>query len=144
MVCVKVRNYSFLDVIWSYGVAILAPLYAFAGPGHIERKVAFTALGVAPIALGFAVVAVTAVVDMAVIQRRRHRAVSLRARVPVFVDLEQLGRDCIATVVPLAALGRDVNFQADRTAHGFSLECEVQSAEYPFMIARQWRSTIRS
>ena len=47
VICVKVRNYSFLDVIWSYGVAILAPLYAFAGPGHIERKVAFTVLGVA-------------------------------------------------------------------------------------------------
>lgn len=35
--------------------------------------VAFTALGLAPIALGFAVIAVTAVVDIAVIQRRRHR-----------------------------------------------------------------------
>jgi steroid 5-alpha reductase family enzyme len=44
---VKIRNYSFLDVIWSYGVAILAPLYAWAGPGHFERKLAFTVLGVA-------------------------------------------------------------------------------------------------
>lgn len=44
---VKIRNYSFLDVIWSYGVAILAPIYAFAGPGHFERKLAFTVLGVA-------------------------------------------------------------------------------------------------
>ena len=44
---VKIRNYSFLDVIWSYGVAILAPIYAFAGPGHFERKLAFSALGVA-------------------------------------------------------------------------------------------------
>jgi hypothetical protein len=35
--------------------------------------VAFTALGVAPVAIAFAVVAVTAVVDIAVIQRRRHR-----------------------------------------------------------------------
>jgi hypothetical protein len=35
--------------------------------------VAFTALGVAPIALVFAVIALTAVIDMAVIQRRRHR-----------------------------------------------------------------------
>jgi steroid 5-alpha reductase family enzyme len=46
-VCVKVRNYSFLDALWSYGVAILAPIYAFAGPGHFERKAAFTVLGVA-------------------------------------------------------------------------------------------------
>lgn len=44
---VKIRNYSFLDVIWSYGVAILAPLYAAVGPGHVERKVAFTVLGMA-------------------------------------------------------------------------------------------------
>jgi steroid 5-alpha reductase family enzyme len=44
---VKIRNYSFLDVIWSYGVAILAPIYALAGPGHPERKFAFTVLGVA-------------------------------------------------------------------------------------------------
>jgi len=44
---VKIRNYSFLDAIWSYGVAILAPIYALAGPGHFERKVAFTLLGVA-------------------------------------------------------------------------------------------------
>jgi steroid 5-alpha reductase family enzyme len=46
-VCVKVRNYSFLDALWSYGVAILAPIYAFVGPGHFERKLAFTVLGVA-------------------------------------------------------------------------------------------------
>lgn len=44
---VKIRNYSFLDVIWSYGVAILAPLYAAVGPGHAERKIAFTVLGMA-------------------------------------------------------------------------------------------------
>ncbi|HSI13510.1 MAG TPA: DUF1295 domain-containing protein [Chthoniobacter sp.] len=44
---VKIRNYSFLDVMWSYGVAIVAPIYAAAGPGHTERKVAFTVLGMA-------------------------------------------------------------------------------------------------
>jgi steroid 5-alpha reductase family enzyme len=43
----KIHNYSFLDVIWSYGVAILAPIYAIAGPGQFERKLAFTILGVA-------------------------------------------------------------------------------------------------
>ena len=46
-ICVRVKNYSFLDVAWSYGVAVLAPLYAWAGPGHFERKAAFTLLGVA-------------------------------------------------------------------------------------------------
>jgi hypothetical protein len=35
--------------------------------------VVFTALGVVPVALAFALVAVTAVVDLGVIQRRRHR-----------------------------------------------------------------------
>lgn len=44
---VKIRNYSFLDAIWSYGVAILAPIYAAAGPGNFERKLAFAVLGVA-------------------------------------------------------------------------------------------------
>jgi steroid 5-alpha reductase family enzyme len=44
---VRIRNYSFLDAIWSYGVAILAPIYAIAGPGHVDRKMAFTLLGVA-------------------------------------------------------------------------------------------------
>lgn len=46
-VCVKVKNYSFLDVVWSYGVAVLAPLYAAVGPGDQTRKVAFTVIGVA-------------------------------------------------------------------------------------------------
>jgi len=44
---VKIRNYSFLDVIWSYGVAIVAPIYAAVGPGNTERKIAFTVLGMA-------------------------------------------------------------------------------------------------
>jgi steroid 5-alpha reductase family enzyme len=44
---VKIHNYSFLDAIWSYGVAILAPIYAVAGPGNLSRKWAFTILGVA-------------------------------------------------------------------------------------------------
>ena len=44
---VRIRNYSFLDVIWSYGVAILVPLYATAGPGHPGRKLAFTLCGMA-------------------------------------------------------------------------------------------------
>ena len=41
-ISVKIRNYSFLDVIWTYGVAILAPIYAIGRPGHFERKLAFT------------------------------------------------------------------------------------------------------
>jgi steroid 5-alpha reductase family enzyme len=44
---VRIRNYSFLDAIWSYGIAILAPIYAAVGPGNPARKLAFTALGMA-------------------------------------------------------------------------------------------------
>lgn len=46
-ICVKIRNYGFLDAIWSYGVAILAPIYAAVGPGAFNRKVLFCGLGVA-------------------------------------------------------------------------------------------------
>ena len=46
-ISVKVRNYGLLDVAWSYGVAILAPIYALAGPGLALRKWLITAVGVA-------------------------------------------------------------------------------------------------
>jgi steroid 5-alpha reductase family enzyme len=44
-VCIRVRNYSFLDAAFSYGVAVLAPLYAWYGPAPAHRKTAFVALG---------------------------------------------------------------------------------------------------
>ncbi len=44
--CVRIKNYSFLDVAFSYGVAVLAPLYAWNAPGALPRKAAFVALGV--------------------------------------------------------------------------------------------------
>ena len=47
LVSVKIRNYGLLDAAWSYGVAILAPLYAIMGPGDAVRKWAVTAIGVA-------------------------------------------------------------------------------------------------
>jgi len=47
MISVKVKNYGFLDVAWSYAVAVLAPLYAFWGPGDPWRKWLLTAVGVA-------------------------------------------------------------------------------------------------
>jgi steroid 5-alpha reductase family enzyme len=47
LISVKIRNYGLLDVAWSYGVAILAPIYAVAGPGFAMRKWAITAIGVA-------------------------------------------------------------------------------------------------
>ncbi len=47
LVSVRIRNYGLLDAAWSYGVAILAPLYAWAGPGDPLRKWLMTAVGVA-------------------------------------------------------------------------------------------------
>ena len=44
---VRIKNYGLLDVAWSYGIAILAPLYAFFGPGDPLRKWLITGLGVA-------------------------------------------------------------------------------------------------
>ena len=46
-ISVKVRNYGLLDVAWSYGVAILAPIYALAGPGLALRKWLIAGIGVA-------------------------------------------------------------------------------------------------
>ncbi len=46
-ISLRVRNYGLLDVAFSYGVAILAPMYAWFGPGAPLRKWVFTAIGVA-------------------------------------------------------------------------------------------------
>lgn len=46
-ISVRIRNYGLLDVAFSYGVAILAPLYACAGPGIGPRKWLFAAIGTA-------------------------------------------------------------------------------------------------
>ena len=46
-ISVKICNYGLVDVAWSYGVAILAPIYALAGPGLALRKWLITAIGVA-------------------------------------------------------------------------------------------------
>jgi steroid 5-alpha reductase family enzyme len=45
--CVRIKNYSFLDAAFSYGLALLAPLYAWNAPGNPLRKTVFVSLGVA-------------------------------------------------------------------------------------------------
>lgn len=45
-ISVRVKNYGFLDVAWSYGVAVMAPLYAIMGPGDALRKWLIAALGI--------------------------------------------------------------------------------------------------
>ena len=47
LVSVRIRNYGLLDAAWSYGVALLAPLYAIMGPGDPTRKWLAAAVGMA-------------------------------------------------------------------------------------------------
>lgn len=47
VISVRIRNYGLLDVAWSYGVAILAPLYAWFGHGDPVRTWTFAAIGTA-------------------------------------------------------------------------------------------------
>lgn len=46
-VSVRIKNYGLLDVAWSYGVAVLAPIYALAGPGDAPRIWIASAIAVA-------------------------------------------------------------------------------------------------
>jgi len=45
-VCVRVKNYGFLDVTWTFGIGLLALIDGLAGPGNVTRRVLFTTLGV--------------------------------------------------------------------------------------------------
>jgi steroid 5-alpha reductase family enzyme len=44
-ISVKVRNYGFLDVAWSYGIFVLGPFYAIFAPGYGPRKWLLASLG---------------------------------------------------------------------------------------------------
>jgi len=46
-ISVRIRNYGLLDVAFSYGVAVLAPIYAWYAPGDPLRKWSFAAIGIA-------------------------------------------------------------------------------------------------
>lgn len=46
-ISVRIRNYGLLDAAWSYGVAILAPVYALSGDGYFPRRWVATAIGAA-------------------------------------------------------------------------------------------------
>lgn len=45
-ISVRIKNYGLLDAAWSYGVAILAPLYALLGPAAAGRKWPIAVVGV--------------------------------------------------------------------------------------------------
>ena len=42
---VKLKNFSFVDITWSYSLAILAPLYALLADGWTERKIIAAVIG---------------------------------------------------------------------------------------------------
>ncbi len=46
-ISVRIRNYGYLDAVWSLSIAIVAPLYAAFGNGHSARRWAFAAVGTA-------------------------------------------------------------------------------------------------
>jgi steroid 5-alpha reductase family enzyme len=46
ILCLKVRNYGFVDAAWAFGIAILAPLYAVLTMGAPLRRVLFASVGV--------------------------------------------------------------------------------------------------
>lgn len=46
-IATRIKNYGLLDVAWSYGVALLAPIYALVGPGPGPRKWIAAAIGTA-------------------------------------------------------------------------------------------------
>jgi steroid 5-alpha reductase family enzyme len=46
-ICTRIRNYGFLDAVWSLSIAWLAPIYALLGAGYPLRRAVFTAAGAA-------------------------------------------------------------------------------------------------
>jgi len=46
LLSLKLNNFSFVDVTWSYSLAVMAPLYALLGGGFTERKIIAVTMGV--------------------------------------------------------------------------------------------------
>lgn len=44
-ICVRVDNYGFLDVTWTFSIGLLGLIDALLGTGDIERRLVFTAVG---------------------------------------------------------------------------------------------------
>ena len=42
----RVNNYGFVDAAWSYGIALVAPIYALLGTGYPPRRLILTTIGV--------------------------------------------------------------------------------------------------
>jgi len=41
-ICVRVKNYGFLDVTWTLSIGLLALVDGMAGTGDVDRRVVFT------------------------------------------------------------------------------------------------------
>lgn len=46
LICVRVKNYGFLDVTWTLCIGLLALIDGIAGPGNVARRTLFATLGV--------------------------------------------------------------------------------------------------
>ena len=47
VVCLRIRNYGFLDVTWTLSIGLLALLDGIVGTAPVERRILFTVIGLA-------------------------------------------------------------------------------------------------
>ncbi|MDB6139485.1 MAG: 3-oxo-5-alpha-steroid 4-dehydrogenase [Verrucomicrobiaceae bacterium] len=47
LLSMKLNNFSFVDIAWSYGLAILTPLYVLGGTGFLPRRILAAVMGMA-------------------------------------------------------------------------------------------------
>jgi steroid 5-alpha reductase family enzyme len=119
VLCVRIDNYGFLDVVWSLSVAVLAPLYAVAGHGDGTRKLAFTLVGVMwSLRLGLYIL--LRVVRHHPVEDKRYRTLRERwpgpARFLVFFELQALIAVLFSLPFLLAASNTRVGLGAFETA----------------------------
>jgi steroid 5-alpha reductase family enzyme len=80
-VCFKIKNYGFLDVTWTLSIGLLAAIDALVGPAPVERRMLFSAIGLAwSLRLGLFVLA--RVVRHHPQEDKRYRSLRQRWRTP--------------------------------------------------------------
>jgi len=108
--CVRLRNYGFLDVTWTLSIGLLALIDAIAGTGDVARRIVFTALGLAwSLRLGLFVM--IRVVRHHPSEDKRYRSLRERWRSPaaflVFFELQALIAVVFSTPFLVVAGGGD-------------------------------------
>jgi steroid 5-alpha reductase family enzyme len=103
-ICLRLRNYGFLDVTWTLSIGLLALVDGLAGPGDVTRRLVFTSVGLAwSLRLGLFVLA--RVVRHHPTEDKRYRSLRERWKTPFaflcFFELQAL----IAVVFSLPFLG---------------------------------------